>query len=337
MLVYGTPSGTSQSSSSDGQSEETSGYQSLDLLEESLVNPSKMYVPSSLSPGEPELGEKPNHHFGQYYESFPELPPIKYLKIAEAPFTHQGTLSASNSSRESLSMNYERLEFLGDAYIELIASRLILPRFPDFSPGKLSQTRQLMACNETLADFSLRYGFDKRARLPPELKRRKGASEDRGWTKAMGDIFEAYVAAVIISDPENGFATAEKWLTELWEPLLSSQVNPQVADAKAKQVLATKIMTRGTKVNYRDQGPPKNSNLKGKSVFTVGVYYTGLGYTDLLLGSGKGSNKAEAGYDAASKALRHPQLRAIMARKKDFDAKSRAEREQKLAAEKSAD
>ncbi|KAL8704043.1 MAG: hypothetical protein Q9201_002781 [Fulgogasparrea decipioides] len=327
----------SQSSVITGNLEKKSGYRSVGLLEETLAKSSQVHVPSSLPPQASRSQGKQNIGSGQFYGSFPALPLIKNPNIAEAPFTHQGTMSDLSSGGELISMNYERLEFLGDAYLELIASRAILPRFPDFSPGKLSQTRQLITCNETLAEFSLRYGFDKRAHLPPELKRRQGASEDRGWTKTMGDIFEAYLAAVIISDAENGFAIAEKWLAELWEPLLSSQVNPQVADAKTKQVLATKIMSKGTKINYRDHGLPKNSNLKGKSVFSVGIYYTGLGYTDLFLGSGQGSNKAEAGYDAASKALKHPQLKEIMAKKKEFDARSRAEKEQRLAAEKSTE
>ncbi|KAL8732224.1 MAG: hypothetical protein Q9181_004040 [Wetmoreana brouardii] len=327
----------SQSSVVNGNIEEKSGYQSLSLLEETLAKSSQVHVPSSLWPQVSRSYGNPSIGSGQFHGSFPTLPPIQDPNIAEAPFTHQGTMSALSSGGELISMNYERLEFLGDAYLELIASRVIIPRFPDFSPGRLSQTRQLITCNETLAEFSLRYGFDKRAHLPPELERRKGASEDKGWTKTMGDIFEAYLAAVIISDAETGFAIAEKWLSELWEPLLSGQVNPQVADAKAKQVLATKIMSKGTKINYRDHGLPKNSNLKGKSVFSVGIYYTGHGFTDLFLGSGKGSNKAEAGYDAASKALKHPQLKLIMAKKKEFDARSKAEREQILEAEKSTE
>ncbi|KAL8717896.1 MAG: hypothetical protein Q9225_004906 [Loekoesia sp. 1 TL-2023] len=312
-----------------------SGYESLDLLEEALMNPSKVYVPSSLPPGQPNQQTGNESNLSQDQDDLPELPKIQDPHFAEAPFTHQGTLGdAAYAHRDKLSLNYERLEFLGDAYLELIASRVVLPRFPSFDPGKLSQTRQLLVCNETLANFSERYGFDTRARLPAEIGRKKG-SQEKAWIKVMGDIFEAYVAALIISDPENGHSIAEKWLAELWEPLLLRQVNPKVADPKAKQVLATKIMTKGTKINYRDAGHPEHS--KGHSTFFIKVFYTGLGYTDFCLGSGKGPSKPEAGYDAATNALSHPRLAEIMAKKKQFDLKSKVERNHQNANEKTND
>ncbi|KAL8641697.1 MAG: hypothetical protein Q9228_001528 [Teloschistes exilis] len=307
---------------------EPSDYQPLNPQKGNSSNSSKVIV-SSILP----FQETPEAQNGQFYESFPKLPPILDPKIAEVPFRHQGTVTSSSMAGDCSNISYERLEFLGDAYVELIASRILFPRFPDFSPGKLSQTRQLMACNETLAEFSLRYGFDRRARLPSALKRKMDGVEDRGWTKVMGDIFEAYVAAVVISDPKNGFATVEKWLDELWRPLLASRVDPEVADSQAKQVLATKIMTKGSKISYNEERPPQMSTLKGMSIFFVGVFYTGLGYTDFCLGSGKGANKSEAGFNAAAKALRHPQIKTIVAKKKENDAKSRAEREEKAAAE----
>lgn len=297
-----------------------SGYESLDLLEETLMNPSNIYVPSSLPSSQP-LPQKENGSNGEdHQDALPPLPKIQNPQLAKAPFKHQGTQRAAEVSHQgSLLMNYERLEFLGDAYLELLASRYILPRFPRFDPGKLSQTRQLLVCNETLANFSERYGFDEQARLPAEIQRKKG-TQDKVWIKAMGDIFEAYIAALIISDPENGYSTAEQWLAQLWEPLLRRQVNSKVVHPLAKQKLSTKIMTKGGKIHYRDDGSPEPSDtIKGRNTFFMKVYYTGLGYTDFYLGSGSGSNKTDAGQDAATNALRHPRLGDIIAKKKKFD------------------
>ncbi|KAI4184117.1 MAG: hypothetical protein L6R41_004971 [Letrouitia leprolyta] len=301
------------------------GYKSLDLLEEILMEPSNLHVPSSLHTGKSHAQTGNESNGGVVQNNLPKLPRIKDPRFHEAPFTHQGIPGAAETVHQgALSMNYERLEFLGDAYLELIASRYILPRFPRFDPGKLSQTRQLLVCNETLASFSERYGFDDRARLPSEIQRKKGTS-DKIWIKVMGDVFEAYVAALIISDPENGYATAEKWLADLWEPLLQRNVNYKVMDPMAKQILSTKIMTKGCKITYRDDRSPEPSDaVKGRSTFFISVYYTGLGWTDLHLGSGSGSNKTEAGSNAATDALRHPGLGDIMARKKKFDRQSKA-------------
>ncbi|KAL8807015.1 MAG: hypothetical protein Q9182_000996 [Xanthomendoza sp. 2 TL-2023] len=258
--------------------------------------------------------------FGSHKQTIipPDLPKVLDPAIAEVPFTHQGTLATGASANAS----YERLEFLGDSYIGFLAARLIYARFPNFPPGKLSQTRQLMTCNKTLAAFSESYGFDKRARLPMEVRH----GEDKTWTKTMGDIFEAYIAAVIVSDPQKGYTTVDKWLTELWEPLLREQVNPVVADQTAKQVLSQKIMTKGCKLDYRLDGQPQKSNLKGRDLFSVKVYYTGLGYVDCELGSGTNYSKGEAGHVAAKNALQHPLLEEIMAKKKAYDLESRARR-----------
>ncbi|KAL8801833.1 MAG: hypothetical protein Q9223_006961 [Gallowayella weberi] len=249
----------------------------------------------------------------------PDLPIVLDPAIAETPFTHQGTLACGASANAS----YERLEFLGDSYIGFLAARLIYARFPDFPPGKLSQTQQLLTCNKTLAGFSESYGFDKRAHLPVGIRNR----EDKSWTKTMGDILEAYVAAVIVSDPQKGYTTVDKWLTELWEPLLREQVNPVLTDQTAKQVLAQKVMTKGCKLDYRQDGLPQKSNLKGRHVFNVKVYYTGLGYVDCELGSGTDYSKGEAGHVAAKKALQHPLLEEIMAKKKAYDLESKARKD----------
>ncbi|KAL8679120.1 MAG: hypothetical protein Q9186_004565 [Xanthomendoza sp. 1 TL-2023] len=264
---------------------------------------------------------QPDGQSGNHDQSIvlPELPIVLDPATAEIPFTHQGIVATGASRKAS----YERLEFLGDSYIGFLAARLIYARFPDFSPGKLSQTRQLITCNKTLASFSKLYGFDKRAYLPAEIRHR----EDKTWTKTMGDILEAYVAAVIVSDPQNGFANVDKWLSELWEPLLLEQVNPVVVDQNAKQALSQKVMTKGCKLDYRQLGHPQKSGLKGREIFNVKVYYTGLGYVDCELGSGKDYSKGEAGQVAAQNALRHPLLGEIMAKKKAHDLESKAQRD----------
>ncbi|KAL8712826.1 MAG: hypothetical protein Q9220_003034 [cf. Caloplaca sp. 1 TL-2023] len=295
-----------------------SGYQSPG----SSGNFSSVHVPSGLASNIPASQAKKDHETQKSRSDLPDLPSIKNPSIAEAPFTHSGIASASISRQESTALNYERLEFLGDAYIELIASRVILARFPNFPVGMLSQTREHLVRNKTLANFSRRYGFDTRARIPPEMQNMKGA-DDKKWIKILGDIFEAYVAAVIVSDPEHGFATAEKWLTELWEPLLLKEVNPQEADTDAKQILATKIMTKGTKMEYLDDGRPEKSETSGQEIYRVSVCFTGLDDWKYFLGTGTGLSKRTAGQEAARKALRNSHLPTLIGQKKQRDMGSK--------------
>ena len=249
-------------------------------------------------------------------------PPILDPALAEVPFIHRSHVD--NQRAPTADGSYERLEFLGDAYIELMASRLLYPRFPEYPPGRLSQLRELLVKNETLAEFSLAYKFDERAEFPVSHKERKG-DRSKLWNKTLGDMFEAYVAAVILSDPENGFATVEAWLGALWTPkLLSGPSYSPPENTLAKQDLTTKIVSRGTKIDYREEAKV-DVKKEGKSWYTVGVYFTGWQWKDQHLGSAKALSKGEAGTRAAMAALLNPITAQIGAVKRDHDAKAKLE------------
>ncbi|MCJ1374945.1 hypothetical protein MMC20_006178 [Loxospora ochrophaea] len=260
----------------------------------------------------------------QQRKGYPTLPTIGDKSLEEATFTHQGTVHANVIDR--VDNNYERLEFMGDAYLELFASRLIYSRFPNMSTGRLSQLRESLVKNETLSQFAMAYGFDERAHLPkgviangPNLKI---------WQKTLADIFEAYVAAVVLSDPANGVATAEKWLGELWEKRLSKADDGSVINVNAKQELARKTMSaRQAVLEYREELPARIIKEEGKVWFYIGVYLTGWGWEDQHLGSGRGLNKSEAGQRAAMEALLNPLTAQMAAIKRSHDAKVKGERE----------
>lgn len=252
----------------------------------------------------------------------PSLPPIKDVSLAELPFKHQGSIGAPRLTVSNAS--YERLEFLGDAYIEIIATRLIYSRFWHLPPGRLSQVREMVVKNETLAQYSVAYGFDKMVQIPPTT-----ILGTKTWTKTMGDVFEAYVAAVILADPTHGFNTVEEWLTELWTPKLMQMNIPAQphTNAMAKQDLAKKVMGKNIKLQYKDESPTEKIKKEGKVWYSIGAYITGWGWEDQHLGSGKGLSRYEAGIDAAVDALNNPLVEEIATIKRDFDAKVKAERE----------
>ena len=257
--------------------------------------------------------------------TLPPLPNILDKALESVAFTHPGTLTCDTASKVNIS--YDRLEFLGDAYIELMATRLLFPRFPSLAAGRLSQRREILVKNETLAEYALAYGFDKRAKLPKAYNT-PGKDNRKLWLKALGDIFEAFVAAVIISDPEQGFQVAEAWLTVLWASKLDSPKHEgsETVDPKAKSHLATKVLGKGIRIDYRDEAPPVEIRREGKLIFQIGVYLTGWGWQDQRLGSGKGLNKQEAGQRAAADALVNPLTAQVASVKRDFDAQLALER-----------
>ena len=260
--------------------------------------------------------------------TLPQLPIILDPSMAETPFIHSSILKTEFS--KSPNASYDRLEFIGDAYIELIATRLIYDLFPNLPAGRMSQVRESLVKNETLAEFSSAYRFDERTRLTKTFDEAK-AKGNKAWKKFLGDIFEAYVAAYILSDPLNGFATAEKWLTELWSPKLQKVDSPP--ETRAKDDLARKLMGKSTKLDYRDEAPPEMIRSEGKVWYTIGVYFTGWGWERQYLGSGRGLSRTQAGTRAAEQALLNPISDKISDVKKEFDAKVKLERQQQLEKE----
>lgn len=242
----------------------------------------------------------------------PTLPPILDPLLEKAVFTHPGV---SNNDEAT----YDRLEILGDAYIELIATKLIWNTFPDIPSGRISQIRESLVKNEALSEFATRYQFDARALVPRDY-----LNQPKRWIKTKGDIFEAYVAAIILSDPRNGYRVAEDWLTALWTPHLAS-VEDQAICLHAKEALAKKVMGKGIKLKYIDERPPVSLE-GGKQTFFIGVYLTGWGWNNRHLGSGQGLNKVISGNQAARQALLNDQLISeIVAVKQASEAEKRKE------------
>ncbi|CZT48903.1 related to Ribonuclease III [Rhynchosporium secalis] len=267
--------------------------------------------------------------------TLPPIPEVLNPTLKASAFVHTG---CTNGNPYDLS--YERLEWIGDAYIELIATLLISQTFPLDLPGRCSHYRETLVKNLTLADFACKYGFDKRLVLPdPKVFSVK--PKDR--TKILGDVFEAYVAAVILSDPVDGLIRASQWLKDLWSMTLAKEIvaeeheqtkrkgvspiwNTQgagpVPDIKSKvpmtigpkETLGHMICMGGVDVKYEDAGPERRENKL--VLFTVGAYLYGYGEKRLLLGTGQGKSKKEAGARAAEMALKNEKLIKPFANKK---------------------
>ncbi|KNG79857.1 RNase3 domain protein [Aspergillus nomiae NRRL 13137] len=240
-------------------------------------------------------------------ENLPVLPPIMDKVLKRAVFTHPGV---GNDTEKT----YDRLEILGDAYIELIATKLIWRSFQEIPSGRISQIRELLVKNETLAEYATVYGLDSKAAVPQDYLK-----QPKRWTKTKADIFEAYVAAAIISDPVDGYRAVETWLTQLWLPKLS-ELGMQKPVLNAKEILAKKIMGKGIKLRYLDEHPPAQQR-PGMQTFFVGVYLTGWGWENRHLGSGQGPNKTIAGNEAARQALSNgPLVEEITCAKRAHEA-----------------
>jgi ribonuclease-3 len=283
-------------------------HASLFLRPREYPKPAPQVELDKIAPAQGTLGHIPgyvaNHPTVRLLPSgLPPLPPIKEYHLEYAAFRHVSHIATRGHSKTE-ELTYEKLEFLGDAYIEVIASRILFNRFPQLLSGQQAQLRELMVKNVTLAQYSRAYGFDNR--ILHHIDEARG--EDR-WMKVCADVFEAYVACLVLADPENGFHTAEVWLTALWAPLLADQqrvkeflkpIDARISDAK--QELARLLLHKGVKIEYKEEQPMEMT--MGLQKYFMGCYLTGYGWESKHLGSGSGPNKSEAGAFAAADALK---------------------------------
>jgi ribonuclease-3 len=275
-------------------------------------------------------------------KTFPPLPPILNPELEKHALTHQGALGVAEDC------TYERLEWLGDAMLETISSCFIYQTFPKLPPGKMSQIRELCVRNNTLSKFTRHYGLGKRAQLPPDFQN----FSPREREKVEGDLFEAYVGALIYSDPSNGLDRASRWLKILWgnevRDIIRKETNRQALESKkdgersaksartdggrdddviaarpAKDQLQALIGYRGVRIEYRDIpcAKPKLDSVSRLPLFHVGCYVTTPSMANRELGDGWALGKKEAGRNAAQAVLDNKKvMKDLVQRKKDYDA-----------------
>jgi len=162
-------------------------------------------------------------------------------------------------------------------------------------------------------------------------------------TKIQGDIFEAYIGAVILSDPVNGVSRCSEWLKSLWGMTLAKDIRAQEQAGKVDspmwrlrgteepiQLVATKsemvipsrdrlkslIGVKGINLSYKDVGPERKDKNNKLPIFTVGVYLDGWGEKDKQLGFGSAHGKKEAAAKAADMALSNTKLMNVYVEKK---------------------
>lgn len=271
---------------------------------------------------------KPFSGFKPVVKINPDLPPPPKIhdQFAERVFTHISSVPSSNKTPSSSS--YDDLEFIGDAYIEVVASNLIYQRFSSLPTGRKSQLREALVKNETLARFTEGYGWDKQIKNAKLLQRESA----QAWLKIRGDVFEAYVAAVVLSHDSytDGLRTIEPWLHALWAPTIDSLAasNPTAPSTQHKVELAKKIAGPRVKINYTDEKAPIIHKGQGVETYFIGAYLTGWGWDNQFLGSGKGLSRTAAGQEAAAAALANTSLiDEIVAKKASILNKAKEEQD----------
>jgi ribonuclease-3 len=183
----------------------------------------------------------------------------------------------------------ERLEFLGDAVLDLLASEYLLTTFPEWTEGQLSKSRARIVNAQALESAA------RRLHLGEHLRLGRGEEKTGGREKPalLADAFEAVVAAIYL---DSGLASAREMLrTTLFENALV-EAGDHMGDGDKKSALQEFLQGRGR--------PPAEYRLAGESgpdhqkTFTIEVWADGE-----CMAAAQGSTKKEAEQRAARTAL----------------------------------
>ena len=207
--------------------------------------------------------------------------------VLREAFTHRSYI---NETRERGLDHNERLEFLGDAVVELSVTDFLYKKYPKANEGDLTSYRAALVNAVTLGNLAIDLGMEGYLLLS------KGEAKDKG-TKArqiiLANAFEAIVGAIYL---DQGYLAADLFLKTYLLGKTEEIVKKELwRDAKSffqEQAQEEVSITPSYRV-IREQGPDHDKD------FVVGVYLD-----KELVAEGTGKSKQEAEQNAASEGLK---------------------------------
>lgn len=213
------------------------------------------------------------YHFGQ-------------VKLLDAALTHS---SYANEQQSGVEHN-ERLEFLGDAVLELCISEELYRRFPDTREGDLTAMRSRLVNQESLAAQARKIGLDQRI----VLGRGEEAQGGRDRDSLLSDAFEAFLGAVFL---DGGYGAARKTVQRLFAehwPASGGRTRSKDDKSRLQEVTQQRFKARPVYVLVGSDGPEHDK------VFTVR-----LELPDSIVFTATGSSVKRAEQTAAHMALEY--------------------------------
>lgn len=206
---------------------------------------------------------------------------FRNVKLLEEAFTHS---SYANEHPEGV-RNYEKLEFLGDAVLELAMSDYLYRHFPELNEGQLTRLRANIVDTEGFSEFALKCGF------APEIN--IGHGEEKAGARhrktLLEDVFEAFNGALFI---DQGMPAVQHFLHLTVYPLIDKGEFNDSRDYK------TDLQ------EFLQQNGPVNIEYITLSESQLPAHFVvQLLINDQVQTQGEGHNKKAAEQDAAKKAL----------------------------------
>jgi len=201
--------------------------------------------------------------------------------LLEQALTHS---SFANEQKINKSMNYERLEFLGDAVLELVSSEFLFRTNPDMPEGQLTRTRASMVCEPALAYCARDLELNKYIRLGKGEEMTGGRFRD----SIISDVMEAVIGSLYL---DGGFDVAHDFIHRF----ILSDLENKILFYDAKTVLQEIVQkTPGNVLTYElisEEGPDHNKLFRVEASINGKALTQGCGRT-------KKAAEQQAAYDA---------------------------------------
>lgn len=214
--------------------------------------------------------------------------------LLERALTHSSYANETGAHDHHLRCN-ERLEFLGDSVLSIIASRYLYERFPDYPEGKLSQLRTHIVREEALCGFSRELGVGEFLMLGKGEKKGGGADKP----SLLADAFEAILAAIYLDAESDALEKVSEFLLPFLIRAVDAQTGQALLDSKS----------RLHQFIQQDTHPESLSTLEYRTVRVTGPDHARTFEVELyldsnLIGTGLGNTIQHAEQQAAQSALK---------------------------------
>lgn len=211
---------------------------------------------------------------------------FKNKDLLKRAFIHRSFINENPSS--GLTHN-ERLEFLGDAVLELVVTDFLFRKYTGYTEGELTALRSALVNSIIISDVASKIGMNDFLLLS------KGESKDNGKARQyiLANTYEAYIGAVYM---DQGYSVAEKFITNTLLPHTEEIVSKKLWRDSKSLVQEKSQEHVGVTPLYKvlsESGPDHDK------YFTVGIFFG-----PDLIAEGKGKSKQEAEQKAAEAALK---------------------------------
>jgi len=209
--------------------------------------------------------------------------PYRNLQLYVQAFTHSSYANEHKGGKD-----YERLEFMGDAVLQLYVSRYIFALRPDDSEGQLTTLRSKLVREESLARFARELGLDKLILLGVGEERSGGRNRD----SVLCDVFESFTGALYLD-------CGEAEVMRMLEKTIFAHVD-DVAEVEEIKDFKTKLQEL---IQADDRRSVQYVVVKETGPANAPEFTVEVRLENMTLGRGKGTSKKRAEQQAARDAL----------------------------------